>query len=245
MGYDPDVCIISSFEFSPYSDGWRYSQQDRNPRTCDNRHMIKKYSAFALCSMLFGAIANAQVIIDGSAEAGKAKSVTCAACHGADGNSVNPAWPNLAGQSAKYIVQQLQAFKSGARSDPLMTGQAMMLSEKDMHDLAVFFAEQQSAPKVVANPETVDKGEALYQGGDAERGVAACMACHGPTGRGNPAATYPTLRGQYATYVATQLRAYAAGKRKSDAPTGVMRDIASRMSEQDILAVASYVQGLK
>lgn len=207
--------------------------------------MLKKYTAFAFCSMMFGTLANAEAIIDGSAEAGKARSVTCAACHGADGNSVNPAWPNLAGQSAKYILQQLQAFKSGDRSDPLMTGQAMTLSEQDMHDLAVYFAGQQSAPKVVANPETVDKGKTLYQGGDTERGVAACMACHGPTGRGNPAATYPMLRGQYATYVATQLRAYAAGKRKSDGPTGVMRDIASRMTEEDILAVASYVQGLK
>lgn len=207
--------------------------------------MIKKYTAFALCSMLTGTLAYSQAIIDGSAEAGKAKSVTCAACHGADGNSVNPAWPNLAGQSAKYLLQQLQAFKSGARSDPLMTAQAMMLSGADMQDLAVYFASQQSAPKTVADPAAVDKGEALYRGGDDERGVAACMACHGPTGRGNPAATYPTLRGQYATYVATQLRAYAVGKRKSDEPTAVMRDIASRMSEDDILAVASYVQGLK
>ncbi|MGH8194992.1 MAG: c-type cytochrome [Woeseiaceae bacterium] len=207
--------------------------------------MIKKYTAFALCSMLIGTPAYSQAIIDGSAEAGKAKSVTCAACHGADGNSVNPAWPNLAGQSAKYLLQQLQAFKSGARSDPLMTAQAMMLSDADMQDLAVYFSSQQSAPKTVADPAAVDKGEALYRGGDDQRGVAACMACHGPTGRGNPAATYPTLRGQYATYVATQLRAYAAGKRKSDEPTAVMRDIASRMTEDDILAVASYVQGLK
>jgi cytochrome c553 len=207
--------------------------------------MTRKYTAFVLCWLFIGSSAWCEPIIEGSAEAGKARSVTCAACHGADGNSANPAWPNLAGQSAKYLLQQLEAFKSGTRSDPLMTPQAMMLSEEDMHNLAVYFSSQPSSPKAVADPAAVDKGQALYRGGDDERGVAACMACHGPTGRGNPAATYPALRGQYATYVATQLRAYASGKRKSDEPTAVMRDIASRMTEEDILAVASYVQGLK
>lgn len=207
--------------------------------------MILKYIAFAIVTTFIATLANAQALIEGSAEAGKAKSITCAACHGQDGNSVNPQWPNLAGQNAKYIVQQLQAFKSGERADPLMTPQAMMLSEEDMHNLAVYFASQQSAPKPVANPKTIDKGEALYRGGDMESGAAACMACHGPTGRGNPAAAYPLLRGQYATYVTKQLRDYAAERRKSDQPTRVMRDIASRLSEDDMLAVASYVQGLK
>ncbi|HZD54007.1 MAG TPA: c-type cytochrome [Woeseiaceae bacterium] len=204
-----------------------------------------KYIAFAIVTLCSGPLANAQALIEGSAEAGKAKSVTCAACHGPEGNSVNPAWPSLAGQSAKYIVHQLQAFKSGDRSDPLMTPQAMTLSEEDMHNLAVYYASQESAPKTVADAATVDKGEALFRGGKAETGAAACMACHGPTGRGNPAAAYPMLRGQYATYVAKQLRDYASGRRKSDQPTRVMREIASRLSEADMLAVASYVQGLK
>lgn len=207
--------------------------------------MILKYIAFAIVTMFFGTLANAQALIEGSADAGKAKSITCAACHGPDGNSVNPAWPSLAGQNAKYIVQQLEAFRSGARSDPLMTPQAKMLSEEDLHNLAVYYAGQQSAPKAVADPASLDKGESLYRGGDIETGAAACMACHGPTGRGNPAAAYPMLRGQYATYVAKQLRDYASGRRKSDQPTRVMREIASRLSEDDMLAVASYVQGLK
>lgn len=207
--------------------------------------MILKYTAFAIVTTLFAVAANAQALIEGSAEAGQAKSITCAACHGPEGNSVNPQWPSLAGQNAKYIVQQLAAFKSGQRSDPLMTPQAMMLSEEDMHNLAVYYAGQQSAPKPVASPEAVDKGESLYRGGDTESGAAACTACHGPTGRGNPAAAYPMLRGQYATYVAKQLRDYAAGRRKSDQPTRVMRDIASKLSEDDMLAIASYVQGLK
>lgn len=169
---------------------------------------------------------------------------TCVSCHGADGNSVNPEWPSIAGQHAPYIVQQLQAFKSGARANPLMTGQAMILSEQDMADLAVYFESLPAAPKAVADPAMVDKGEALYKGGDREDSVAACIACHGPSGRGNPAAMYPSIAGQYAVYTAKQLRDYASGSRKSDAPTRVMRDIAARLSEDDIKAVASYVQGL-
>ena len=201
--------------------------------------------ALLTLSILFAATAHSEPLVEGSAEAGQARSVTCAACHGPDGNSVNPAWPSIAGQNAPYILKQLEAYKSGSRTDPLMTAQAMPLSEQEMRDLAVYYASQAAAPKAVAAPESVNKGEALYQGGDAENRVAACLACHGPTGRGNPAAAYPMLKGQHATYTATQLRNYASGQRKSDGPTRVMRDIAARLEEDDILAVASYVQGLQ
>ncbi|HLT91299.1 MAG TPA: c-type cytochrome [Woeseiaceae bacterium] len=207
--------------------------------------MIVKYMALAIGALSFGTLAHAQVLVEGSVEAGQAKSVPCAACHGPDGNSVNPQWPSLAGQSARYIVQQLQAFKNGERSDPLMTPQAMMLSEEDMRNLAVYYAAQEPAPKTVADVSLLEKGQALYRGGDPESGAAACSACHGPTGRGNPAAAYPMLRGQYAPYVAKQLRDYASGQRKSDQPTRMMREIAVRLSEDDIVALASYVQGLK
>jgi cytochrome c553 len=201
--------------------------------------------ALLTLSLFVAGAANADPLVEGSAEAGQARSATCAACHGPDGNSVNPAWPNIAGQNAAYILKQLQAFKSGSRSDPLMTSQALPLSEQEMRDLAVYYAAQATAPRAVASAETVNKGEALYRGGDAENQVAACLACHGPTGRGNPAAAYPMLKGQYATYTTTQLRNYASGQRKSDGPTRVMRDIAARLEEDDIAAVASYVQGLK
>lgn len=207
--------------------------------------MIVKYMALAIGALSFGTLAHAQVLVEGSVEAGQAKSVPCAACHGPDGNSVNPQWPSLAGQSARYIVQQLQAFKNGERSDPLMTPQAMMLSEEDMRNLAVYYAAQEPAPKTVADVSLLEKGQALYRGGDPESGAAACSACHGPTGRGNPAAAYPMLCGQYAPYVAKQLRDYASGQRKSDQPTRMMREIAVRLSEDDIVALASYVQGLK
>ncbi|MEX2495289.1 MAG: c-type cytochrome [Woeseia sp.] len=211
-----------------------------------NMNLKYVFLLFLITVLIFTASsATAQSLVEGSAEAGQARSVTCAACHGPDGNSVNPAWPSIAGQNAPYIVKQLQAYKDGSRSDPLMTGQAMALSEQEMRDLAAYFSTQAPAPKAVAAPETLNKGEALYRGGDAENGVAACIACHGPTGRGNPAAAYPMLKGQYAAYTAVQLRKYASGERKSDGPTRVMREIATRLDEEDILALSSYVQGLK
>jgi cytochrome c553 len=195
--------------------------------------------------------ANAASLVDGDAAAGKDKATTCSACHGAEGNSVNPLWPNLAGQNANYIVAQLKAFKPGEdnqpalRSDPLMTSMAMPLSDEDMRDLAVYFEGLPASVNSIANETTIDKAEALYRGGNETERVAACLACHGPSGRGNPAATYPALNGQHAAYTAKQLRDYASNKRKSDGKTRIMRDIAVRLSDEEIEALASYVQGLK
>jgi len=189
--------------------------------------------------------AQAESLVAGSADAGKAKAITCTACHGPEGNSVNPLWPNIAGQGGPYLLAQLQAFKSGTRSDPLMTSQAMMLSDQDMADLAVYFESLPSAAQAVADPSLVDKAEALYRGGDVSDQISACIACHGPTGRGNPAANYPALAGQHSAYSAKQLRDYASGARKSDGKTRIMRDIAATLSEDEIVALASYVQGLR
>lgn len=196
--------------------------------------------ALLMCSQ---ALANA--LVDGSYDDGKTKAVRCFACHGPDGNSVNPQWPSIAGQHAPYIVRQLQAFQNGERTNILMSSQAITLTDQDIKDVAVFFAAQPAAAKSVADPGLVEKGQALYRGGDKESGAAACLTCHGPTGRGNPAARYPLLRGQHATYIAATLREYATGARKSDGATKIMRDIAKRLSEDDIVAVASYVQGLR
>jgi cytochrome c553 len=187
----------------------------------------------------------ADALIDGSADAGKNKAITCGACHGADGNSVNPAWPSIAGQHAQYIAESLQSYKDGTRSDVLMSGMSMILDEQDMRDLGAYFSIQTAAAKSVADPALVDKGETLYRGGDSESGTSACLACHGPGGRGNPAALYPSLRGQYAVYTAKQLRDYASDTRKSDGATKVMRDVAKTLSEDDIVAVSAYIQGLK
>ena len=198
-----------------------------------------------LCVVLAAAPATAESLVDGSADAGKAKSVTCAACHGADGNSVNPTWPNLAGQHARYIVNQLQAFKDGLRNNALMNSQAMMLSDTDMNNLAVYYESLEAPAQPVADPDLIPRGKALYLGGDQERNIAACIACHGPKGRGNAAAAYPALNGQHATYTAQTLRDYASGARQSGKERNIMQSIASRLTEDDIVAVASYVQGLR
>jgi cytochrome c553 len=206
---------------------------------------MKNICAALAATVLMSGTAIAESLVDGDPEAGKAKSITCAACHGQDGNSVNPEWPGLAGQHATYTYEQLQAFKGGQRNNALMLGQVMMLNDEDMKNLAVYYESMPGAAKAVADPAIVDRGERLYRGGDRETSASACIACHGPTGRGNPAASVPSVRGQYAVYNAAQLRAYASGERTTDGPTRVMRDIASRLSEEDILAVSSYMQGLQ
>ena len=206
---------------------------------------IKNTSLFVFAGFALATFqVHAESLVDGSAEAGKTKSATCAACHGPDGNSAVPMWPNIAGQGATYLVAQLSAFKDGSRSDPMMGSQTMMLSDEDMRNIAVYFESLPGTEAAAADAGNVEKGEALYRGGNAEAGVAACIACHGPTGRGNPAAGYPSIQGQHATYAAKQLRDYAAGTRKSDGKTRIMRDIAARLDSDEIDAVASYMQGL-
>ena len=207
---------------------------------------IKLAPLFAIAFLaLFASRVQADSLVEGSAENGEAKSLPCTACHGPAGNSSNALWPNIAGQSAPYILDQLKAFKEGNRQDPLMSGQAMMLADQDMADLAVYYEGLQAAAQSVKDPASVNRGEALYRGGDSDAGVAACIACHGPTGNGNPAAKYPALRGQHADYTAKQLRDYKSGARVSDGSTRIMRDIAERLSEEDIAALSSYVQGLR
>lgn len=208
--------------------------------------IIKFAPIFALTAILSAPLqAQAESLVDGSAEAGKSRALTCTACHGQEGNSVNPLWPNIAGQNAPYLLAQLQAYKSGDRADPLMSTQAMLLSDEDMRNIAVYFESLPAAAAAVADPGTVDRAASLYRGGNEAAKASACMACHGPTGRGNPAAKYPALNGQHATYTAKQLRDYASNSRKSDGKTRIMREIAGRLSEEDIVALASYVQGLK
>jgi cytochrome c553 len=196
-----------------------------------------------------------QVWATGSAEAGATKATTCVACHGPAGNSVNPLWPSLAGQNAVYIVGQLKHFKSNARinSNGVMTGMAAPLSDQDMQDVATYFS-QQTATGLEADPSYWKAGQKLYRGGNGTHAVPACMACHGPSGRGNPEAGYPALRAQHAEYVVKQLTDYAAGKRYSNDEKGnnaggpnaaIMTTIAQRLSPEDMRDLASYVQGLR
>jgi cytochrome c553 len=199
-------------------------------------------------TLLFGLIGTAQAF-DGDAEAGKAKSATCAACHSADGNSVVDMYPKLAGQHAGYLYKQLVDFKTGmetagkqGRNNSIMFGMVATLSDQDMKDLAAFYASQKM--KAGATPENViARGEQLYRGGDADRGIAACIACHGPRGSGNSLSGFPKISFQHANYVKTTLQDFRAGKRANDL-NGMMQDIAKKLSDDDIEVLSQYLGGL-
>lgn len=182
----------------------------------------------------------------GDPEAGKAISTTCAACHGADGNSLNPVWPSLAGQHQKYIIQQLQYFKENKRNNVLMNAQAVGLSDDDMLNLSAYFSSQTPVVREVSDAASVDVARRLYRGGDAERGIPACLACHGPTGDGNPGVPYPVIGGQHAAYTASSLREYAKddNARSNTETQNIMTDIALKLEPSEIDALASYLQGL-
>jgi cytochrome c553 len=181
------------------------------------------------------------VYAGGDAAAGKAKSAACAACHGPDGNSLNPEWPKLAGQHPAYLVAKLRAFKAGRRQSAMMSPMAKNLSEQDMQDLAAYFASQTLKLTGATDAELAEQGQRLYRGGIAKRQVAACMGCHGPSGQGIPP-RFPRLSGQHAVYTEQQLLAFKAGSRPSDA--NIMTGIAFLLSEQEIKALAEYVSGL-
>jgi cytochrome c553 len=191
----------------------------------------------------------------GSAEAGAAKATTCIACHGANGNSLNEQWPSLAGQNAAYVKSQLQHFHDKTRLDSqnLMPPQAAALSDQDMDDLATYFS-LQTPTGLEADPSYWKAGEQLYRGGDRARNIPACIACHGPVGRGNPAAGYPALRAQHAVYTVKQLTDYASDQRyarnaKGESSGGpyaeIMHTVAGALTAQDIRNLASYVQGMR
>jgi cytochrome c553 len=187
----------------------------------------------------------------GKAADGATKSAVCSACHGPNGNSANPEWPRLAGQSAVYIAEQLRLFRSGVRNNPVMKPLAASLSDQDIDDLAVYF-EAQTPQGLEADPSYWKSGETLYLRGDRAHEIPACVACHGPAGRGNLAAGYPALRAQQSVYVAKQLNDYASGARYTGpkaataSRNGIMMfTIAKRLSPEQIRDVASYVQGMR
>lgn len=169
----------------------------------------------------------------------------CAACHGADGNSAGGAYPKLAGQHPEYLVKQLHDFKPAdgkpaARSNPIMAGIVGALSDQDMQNVAAYFAAQAPKPGYAHNASTVALGQKIYRGGDAERGVPACAACHGPTGQGIPS-QYPRLSGQWSEYIVAQLMAFQQGTRNNNEP---MHAVSQRLSDSEIKAVADYIAGL-
>ena len=209
---------------------------------------------FALPVMLFLGLAGQAVAAEtaapvGNAEAGKAKSATCSACHGPDGNSPTDMYPKIAGQHAGYIYKQLKEFKLGmtsagkeGRNNAVMAGMVAALSEQDMLDLAAFYASQ--TMKSGTTPEdVVAAGEKLFRAGDMNRGIAACIACHGPRGVGHSLANFPKISFQHAAYIKTQLEAFRAGTRANDM-NGMMRDVAKKLTDEDIEIMSKYLGGL-
>ena len=190
-------------------------------------------------------IGNASVqlaLAQGDAAVGRSKAAICATCHGAEGNSELPMNPKLAGQNAPYITKQLMDYKSGVRSNQTMSAMVLNLSEQDMQDISAWYSSQQVTLQG-ADPKFVELGESLYRAGNKELAVAACSACHSPTGRGNAPAGFPSLGGQHAEYTLQQLRDFRAGVRQND-ESSMMRMVVERLTDRELEALASYVSGL-
>ena len=179
----------------------------------------------------------------GDAAAGQAKTAVCGACHGPDGNSIAPNFPKLAGQGNKYLLKQLHEIKDGKREVLEMTGMLTNLSDQDLADIAAYFSSQKGSVGA-ADAKLVERGQALFRGGDVEKGLPACTGCHSPDGQGLAAAGFPHLGGQHASYIEKQLTDFREGDRTNDGDSMIMRGIAAKMSNKDIKALASYIQGL-
>ncbi|WP_210667615.1 c-type cytochrome [Pseudomonas protegens] len=187
--------------------------------------------------------ATAAQTVKGDAAAGQAKTAVCGACHNPDGNSLAPNFPKLAGQGQRYLEKQLHDIKSGKRTVLEMTGMLAAFNDQDLADIAAYFSSQKGSVGA-ADPKLVDRGRALFNGGDLEKGMPACTGCHSPNGAGIALAGFPHLSGQHSQYVTKQLTDFREGNRTNDGDAMTMRTIASKLSNHDIEALASYIQGL-
>ena len=198
-----------------------------------------------------GALVAAATVVaaqDNAARGQRIAGQVCAACHGADGNSVAAANPKIAGQFAEYLHKQLadykpQAGKKPARDNPIMTPMVSNLSEDDIKSLAVYYAGQKLTPAAASDKDLATLGQKIWRGGIPSSNVPACAGCHGPAGAGIPA-QYPRLSGQFAEYTAAQLKAFKEGGRAND-PNAMMRGVAARLTEREIQAVSQYAAGLR
>ncbi|MDM8567676.1 cytochrome c4 [Candidatus Halobeggiatoa sp. HSG11] len=202
-----------------------------------------KKLTLAFCILTLGS--SVAIASNGDATAGKTKSANCVPCHGVDGNSnVNPVWPKLAGQHEDYLVKQLQDFKSKTRNEPLMAAMVDPLTEQDILNLAAYFSSQ-AAKTTPVESALVERGERIYRGGNKDDKVPACVACHGINGKGNPMANYPTVGGQNNGYTTKQLNDYKNGVRNPEGTAAIMKDVAAKMSTDDMTAVAAYIQNMQ
>ena len=220
----------------------------------ESRFSLSLAAAVVCASLGFAHSATAADALVGSADAGATKAAVCTACHGVNGNSSNPEWPNLAGQNAAYVREQLAMFKARKRINEIMYPIVKDMSDQDFADVAVYFAAQ-TPTGLEADPSYWKAGEALYKSGDPARNIPACTACHGPSGQGVAGAGYPALRAQHSVYTVKQLQDYLTKNRYRDATdaaivnqtrnSAMMTTIAARLSPEDIRNLASYLQGLR
>jgi len=203
---------------------------------------MKKALVFVFAGLAM--IASASNHAGGDVEKGKALAASCVACHGSEGVSTNPEWPNLAGQSARYLAKQLYDFRTEKRVNAVMSGMAKAIaSDEDVEHIAAYYASLPVATGA-ADEEMVEEGALLYKGGKTSTKIAACASCHGPTGSGLDSAKFPMLAGQHSKYLVTQLKAFRSGERSNDM-NQMMRDVAKRLSDTDIESVAGYLSGLQ
>ena len=205
---------------------------------------MNKFFVSLLLTMGVSGIAQAaSTALVGDAAAGQAKTAVCGACHGPDGNSMAPNFPKLAGQGDRYLLKQLHEIKDGKRQVLEVTGQLTNLNDQDLADIAAYYASQKSSVGA-ADPALVARGEELFRGGDLQKGLPACTGCHAPDGQGNAPAGFPHVGGQHASYIEKQLTDFREGDRTNDGDSMIMRAIAAKLSNKDIKALASYIQGL-
>lgn len=215
-----------------------------------NRALANRAGAW-LAGVVLAGVTGGICAQEAKPDAAKGQSIAsqvCAACHAADGNSVAPANPKLAGQIPEYVRKQLSNFKprgdkKAERENPVMAGMVANLSESDMRDVAAYYARQKLKPAAARSKELAAAGQKLYRGGNAATGVPACSGCHGPDGSGMPS-QYPSVAGQYAEYIEQQLKSFKSGERAND-PNRMMRGVAERLSEKEIKAVSEYIAGLR
>jgi cytochrome c553 len=192
-------------------------------------------------SLLAAALAPALADDAPDLAAGQAASAVCQACHTADGTRGAPANPILQGQLKEYLVKQLNEYKSGKRRNAIMQGMVAALTDVQIRDISAYYASKPAPTGVARNKDTVLLGEQIWRGGIADRRIAACSGCHGPTGAGIPI-QYPRLAGQHADYTESQLRAFRSGERANNAQ---MTGVASKMNDREIQAVSDYIAGLR